>query len=62
MAEMPDQQVEPDDVEQAVGVEEGPDRSRILAGAVFVLLLAVPAAFVAGWRMGRSLGRLTGYY
>lgn len=33
----------------------------VLAGAVVVLLLLVPAAFVVGWRMGRTVGRLRGY-
>jgi hypothetical protein len=32
-----------------------------MAGAVAVLLLLVPAAFVAGWRLGRTIGRLRGF-
>jgi hypothetical protein len=41
--------------------EERPERSRVMAAAVVMLLVLVPAAFVAGWRIGRTLGRLTGY-
>lgn len=35
--------------------------SRVLAGAVAVLTLMVPAAFFTGWRFGRTMGRLRGY-
>ena len=50
--------VEMADPRQEPAVEE---RSRAMAGAVVVLLLLVPAAFVAGWRLGRTVGRLTGH-
>jgi hypothetical protein len=33
----------------------------VMAGAVGVLLLMVPSAFVVGLRVGRTLGRLRGY-
>jgi hypothetical protein len=54
-AEMADPRQEP-------AVEERSEGSRAaMAGAVVVLLLLVPAAFVAGWRLGRTVGRLRGY-
>jgi|1185.fasta_scaffold38697_1 hypothetical protein len=46
----------------APAVEERPEVSRAMAGAVAVLLLLVPTAFVVGWRLGRTVGRLRGYY
>jgi hypothetical protein len=63
MAEMEDRWQAPAaemaDARQAPAVEERSERSRAMAGAVVVLLLLVPAAFVAGWRLGRTVGRLT---
>jgi hypothetical protein len=50
--------VEMADPRQEPAVEKRP---RAMAGAVVVLLLLVPAAFVAGWRLGRTVGRLTGH-
>ena len=32
-----------------------------MAGAAGVLLLLVPVAFIVGWRLGRTMGRLRGY-
>jgi len=49
------------DQRQAPAVKERSDGSRAMAGAVAVLLLLLPAAFVAGWRLGRTMGRLRGY-
>jgi hypothetical protein len=49
------------DPRQAPAIEERSEGSRAMAGAVVVLLLLVPAAFVAGWRLGRTVGRLRGY-
>jgi hypothetical protein len=49
------------DPAQAPAVEERSEGSAAMAGAVVVLLLLVPAAFVAGWRLGRIVGRLAGY-
>jgi len=46
---------------QAPAVRERSEGSRAMAGAVAVLLLLVPAAFVAGWRLGRTVGRLRGF-
>jgi hypothetical protein len=46
---------------QAPAVEERSHGSRAMAAAVGVLMLLVPAAFVAGWRLGRTVGRLTRY-
>jgi hypothetical protein len=46
---------------QAPAVEERSEGSRAMVGAVVVLLLLVPAAFLAGWRLGRTVGRLTGH-
>ena len=45
----------------APAVEQRSDASRALAGAVVVLLLLVPGAFVVGWRLGRTVGRLRGF-
>jgi hypothetical protein len=65
MAEMEDRwqapAVEMADARQAPAVEERSEGSRAMAGAVVVLLLLIPAAFVAGWRLGRVVGRLRGY-
>ena len=65
MAEMEDRWQAPAaemaDPRQAPAVEESSKRSRAMAGAVVVLLLLVPAAFVAGWRLGRTVGRLARY-
>jgi len=65
MAESEDRWQEPAaelaDQRQASAVEERSEGSRVLAGAVVVLLLLVPAAFVAGWRLGRTVGRLRGF-
>jgi hypothetical protein len=65
MAEMEDQRkapgVEMEDQRHAPGVEEHTERPRAMMAAVVALLLLVPAAFVAGWRTRRGLGRLTGY-
>jgi hypothetical protein len=50
------------DPRQEPAVEERSEGSRAaMAGAVVVLLLLVPAAFVAGWRLGRTVGHLTGH-
>jgi hypothetical protein len=46
---------------QASVVQDRSEASRVLAGAVVVLMLLVPAAFVTGWRLGRTIGRLRGY-
>jgi hypothetical protein len=66
MAEMEDRWQAPTaeiaDPPQAPAVEERTEGSRAaMAGAVVVLLLLVPAAFVTGWRLGRTVGRLTGH-
>jgi hypothetical protein len=65
MAEMEDrwqaQAADMADPRQDRGVEERSQASRALAGAVVVLLLLVPAAFVAGWRLGRTVGHLRGF-
>ena len=65
MAEMDDRWQAPAgemaDPRHAPAVEERPEGSRAMAGAVVVLLLLVPTAFVAGWRLGRTVGRLTGH-
>src|SRR3954453_16463966 len=50
--------VEMADPRQEPAVEEGP---RAMAGGEEGVLLLVPAAFVAGWRLGRTVGRLTGH-
>lgn len=47
--------------EPVPAVEERSESSRAMAGAVAVLLLMVPAAFVAGWRLGRVVGALRGF-
>ena len=46
---------------QGPAVEQRSDVSRAMAGAVAVLLFLVPVAFVAGWRLGRTVGRLRGF-
>lgn len=69
MAEMADRSpataVEVAAPRQAPAVEERPEGSRVVvgaaAGAGVVLLFMVPAAFLAGWRLGRTVGRLRGY-
>jgi hypothetical protein len=65
VAEMEDrwhgQGAEMADPRQAPAIEERSEGSRAMAGAVVVLLLLVPAAFIAGWRLGRTVGRLRGY-
>ena len=65
MAEMDDRWQAPAadmaDLRPAPAVEERSDVSRALAGAVVVLLFLVPGAFVVGWRLGRTVGRLRGY-
>jgi hypothetical protein len=54
--------VEMADPRQEPAIEERSEGSRAaMAGAVVVLLLLAPAAFVAGWRPGRTVGRLTGH-
>ena len=66
MAEMDDRwqasAAEMADPLEAPAVEERSEVSRAMAGAVLVLMLLVPAAFVAGWRLGRTVGRLRGFY
>ena len=66
MAEMDDRwqasAAEMADPLEAPAVEERSEVSRAMAGAVVVLMLLVPAAFVAGWRLGRTMGRLRGFY
>jgi hypothetical protein len=47
--------------QQGVTVEERSEGSRALQGALVVLMVMVPAAFVGGWRLGRTLYRLRGY-
>jgi hypothetical protein len=47
--------------QQAAAVKEAAQASRVMAGVIGVLLLMVPAAFVVGWRLGRTIGRLRGY-
>lgn len=54
MAEMADQR-------PATGAEERSERPLAVGALVVMMMLLVPAAFVAGWRARRSLGRLTGY-
>ena len=65
MAEMDDRWQAPTadlaDLRPAPAVEQRSEVSRALAGAVVVLLLLVPGAFVVGWRLGRTVGRLRGY-
>jgi hypothetical protein len=66
MAEMEDRWHTPAaeiaDAPKAPAVEERSEGPRAaMAGAVVVLLLLVPVAFVAGWRLGRTVGRLTGH-
>jgi hypothetical protein len=66
MAEMDDRwqasAAEMADPLDAPAVEERSEVSRALAGAVVVLMLLVPAAFVTGWRLGQTVGRLRGFY
>jgi hypothetical protein len=64
MTEMDDRQQAPA-VETAGSLETRAEResdnSRVLAAAAVVLAVLVPAAFIAGWRLGRVMGRLRGY-
>jgi hypothetical protein len=45
---------------QVPGVGQLTERPRSVE--VMVVLLLVPAAFIAGWRARRGFGRLIGYY